>query len=152
VVPLALAVAGVFGSSVPTTILVIGVTQWMYMARAVYGMVQSLREWEFVTAARAVGVGDRRILARHIAPHLLPVLITYATLGIPGSILLESTLSFLNAGVPPPTASWGSMIADAQTYYRLDPALMLYPGLLLVVVVLAFTLLGDGLSRALEAR
>lgn len=152
VVPLALATVSVFGSSVLTTIIVIAVTQWMYMARAVYGMVQSLREWEFVTAARAIGVGDRRILGRHIAPHLLPVLITYATLGIPGSILLEATLSFLNAGVPPPTASWGSMISDAQTYYRVDPALMLFPGLALVVVVLAFTLLGDSLSRVLEAR
>jgi peptide/nickel transport system permease protein len=152
VVPLALATVSVFGSSVLTTILVIAVTQWMYMARAVYGMVQSLREWEFVTAARSIGVGDWRILGRHIVPHLLPVLITYATLGIPASILLEATLSFLNAGVPPPTASWGSMIADAQTYYRVDPALMLYPGLALVVVVLAFTLLGDSLNRVLEAR
>lgn len=152
VVPLALATVSVFGSSVLTTIIVIALTQWMYMARAVYGMVQSLREWEFVTAARAIGVEDRRILGRHIAPHLLPVLITYATLGIPGSILLEATLSFLNAGVPPPTASWGSMISDAQAYYRVDPALMLFPGLALVVVVLAFTLLGDSLSRVLEAR
>ncbi|HWE64723.1 MAG TPA: ABC transporter permease [Chloroflexota bacterium] len=151
-VPLALATVSVFGPSVPTTIIVIALTQWMYMARAVYAMVQSLREWEFVTAARAVGAGNWRILGRHIAPHLFPVLITYATLGIPGSILLEATLSFLNAGVPPPTASWGSMIADAQTYYRVDPGLMLFPGLALVLVVLAFTLLGDSLGRMLEAR
>jgi peptide/nickel transport system permease protein len=105
-----------------------------------------------VAAARAVGVGNRRILVRHIVPHLAPVVITYAALAIPGAILTEAGLSYLNAGVPPPTASWGSMIADAQTVYRVDPALMLYPGMTLAALVLAFTLLGDGLNRALEAR
>lgn len=152
VVLLGLAAAAVFGPSVRITILVIAATQWMYMARVVYSMVLTLREWEFVTAARAVGAGDWRIVIRHIAPHLAPVVITYATLGIGVSILLEATLSFLNAGVPQPTASWGAMISSGLTYYRADPTLVLYPGLTLAVVVLAFNVLGDGLNRALEHR
>jgi len=97
-------------------------------------------------------VGDWRIVTRHITPHLTPIVIAYATLGVGVSILLEATLSFLNAGVPQPTASWGSMISGGLTYYRADPTLVLYPGLTLAVIVLAFTVLGDGLTRALEAR
>jgi peptide/nickel transport system permease protein len=152
VVLLGLAAAAVFSPSVATTILVIAATQWMYMARVVYSMVASMREWQFVEAARGLGVGEWRIVARHITPHLVPVVVAYATLGVGVSILLEATLSFLNAGVPQPTASWGAMISSGLTYYRADPALVLYPGLLLAVVVLAFTILGDGLTRALEAR
>jgi ABC-type dipeptide/oligopeptide/nickel transport system permease subunit len=114
--------------------------------------VLTLKEWEFVTAARAVGAGDWRIIIRHISPHLAPVVITYSTLGVGISILLEATLSFLNAGVPQPTASWGAMINAGLTYYRADPPLVLYPGSALAVVVLAFNLLGDGLNRALEHR
>jgi len=152
VVLLGLATAAILGPGVGTTILVIAATQWMYMARVVYSQVQSLKEWEFVGAARAVGCGHIRILSRHIAPHLLPVVIAYSALGVGTSILLEATLSFLNAGVPQPTASWGSLIANGLTDYRLDPALVLYPGILLAVVVLAFNLLGDGLIRAMERR
>ncbi len=151
-IPIAMVAAAVFGPSVATAIIVIAATQWTYTARMVYGMVSGLKERDFIAAARAVGVGNRRILVRHIVPHLAPVVITYAALAIPGAILTEAGLSYLNAGVPPPTASWGSMIADAQTVYRVDPALMLYPGLALAALVLAFTLLGDGLNRALEAR
>jgi peptide/nickel transport system permease protein len=124
----------------------------MYMSRVVYSMVQGLKEWQFVEAAKATGVGDWRIVVRHITPHLVPVTIAYSTLGVGVSILLEATLSFLNAGVPQPTASWGSMISSGLTYYRADPPLVLYPGLLLALVVLAFTIVGDGLTRALEAR
>jgi ABC-type dipeptide/oligopeptide/nickel transport system permease subunit len=152
VVLLGLAAAAIFTPSVLTTIVVIAATQWMYMARVVYSMVQTLKEWEFVSAARAVGVGDLRIVWRHITPHLVPVAIAYATLGVGISILLEATLSFLNAGVPQPTASWGSMIAAGKDYYREDAALMLYPGLTLAIVVLAFTIVGDGISKAVEAR
>jgi nickel transport system permease protein len=127
-------------------------TQWTYVARVVYNMVLSLKEWEFVTAARATGVRDGRIIRRHIVPHLVPVVVTYGALGVGSTILLEAGLSFLNAGVPPPTASWGAMISQGLTYYREDPQLVLYPGLVLVVVVMAFNLLGDGLTRALEGR
>ncbi|MDB5074688.1 MAG: binding-protein-dependent transport system inner rane component [Chloroflexi bacterium] len=152
VVLLGLTAASVFSPSVPSTILVIAATQWMYMARVVYSIVLSLKEWQFVEAARAVGSSDRRIVWRHILPHLGPVVIAYSTLGIGVSILLEATLSYLNAGVPTPTASWGAMINGGLTYYRQDPALVLYPGLCLTVVVLSFTLLGDGLTKALQAR
>ncbi len=152
VVLLGLTAAAVFTPNVTTTILVIAATQWMYMARVVYGMVLSLKEWQFVEAARAVGVGDWRIVWRHILPHLGPVVISYSTLGVGVSILLEATLSYLNAGVPQPTASWGAMINAGLTYYRADPALVLYPGICLSVVVLAFTLVGDGLTKALQAR
>jgi ABC-type dipeptide/oligopeptide/nickel transport system permease subunit len=152
VVLLGLTAAAVFTPSVLTTILVIAATQWMYMARVVYSMVTSLKEWQFVEAARAVGAGDPRIVRRHILPHLGAVVIAYSTLGIGVSILLEATLSYLNAGVPQPTASWGAMINAGLTYYRQDPALVLYPGICLSVVVLAFTLVGDGLTKALQAR
>lgn len=152
VVLLGLAAAAVFSPSIPTTIVVIAATQWMYLSRVVYSMVQGLKEWQFVEAARATGVGDWRIVMRHITPHLVPVVIAYSTLGVGVSILLEATLSFLNAGVPQPTSSWGSMISSGLTYYRADPPLILYPGLALALVVLAFTIVGDGLTRALEAR
>lgn len=152
VVLLGLTAAAVFTPSVSTTILVIAATQWMYMARVVYSMVISLKEWQFVEAARAVGAGDGRIVWRHILPHLGPVVIAYSTLGVGVSILLEATLSYLNAGVPQPTASWGAMINAGLTYYRQDPALVLYPGICLTVVVLAFTLAGDGVTRAMQAR
>ena len=152
VVLLGLAAAAIFSPSVPTTIVVIAATQWMYMSRVVYSMVWSLKEWQFVEAARAAGIGEWRIVVRHITPHLIPVVIAYSTLGVGVSILLEATLSFLNAGVPQPTASWGAMISSGLTYYRADPPLVLYPGILLAVVVLAFTIVGDGLTRALEAR
>lgn len=152
VVLLGLAAAAIFGPSVPVTIVVIATTQWMYMSRVVYSMVQGLKQWQFVEAARATGIGEWRIMLRHVTPHLAPVVIAYATLGVGVSILLEATLSYLSAGVPLPTASWGSMISDGLTYYRGDPALVLYPGLALATVVLCFTLLGDGLTRALEAR
>jgi peptide/nickel transport system permease protein len=152
VVLLGLTAAAVFTPSVTTTILVIAATQWMYMARVAYSMVLSLKEWQFVEAARAVGAGDWRIIWRHILPHLGPVVIAYSTLGVGVSILLEATLSYLNAGVPQPTASWGAMINGGLTYYRQDPALVLYPGLCLTVVVLAFTLVGDGVSAAMRAR
>ena len=152
VVLLGLAAAAIFSPSVSTAIVVIAATQWMYMARVVYTLVLILKELEFVTAARAIGAGNARIVVRHILPHLAPVVITYATLGVGVSILLEATLSFLNAGVPQPTASWGSMISSGLQYYRADPQLVLYPGLILAVVVLTFNLLGDGLNHALEHR
>jgi peptide/nickel transport system permease protein len=152
VVLLGLAAAAIFSPSVATTIIVIAATQWMYVARVVYSMVQTLKEWEFVAAARAVGVGNWRIIGRHIAPHLVPVVLAYSTLGVGISILLEATLSFLNAGVPQPTASWGAMISAGLTYYRADPPLVLYPGAALAVVVLAFNLVGDGLTRVLQVR
>jgi peptide/nickel transport system permease protein len=152
VILLGLTAAAVFNPSILTTIFVIAATQWMYMARVTYSMVTSLKQWQFVEAARAVGIGDRRIIWRHILPHLGPVAIAYAMLGVGISILLEASLSYLNAGVPQPTASWGSMISSGLTYYQQDPALVLYPGLCLAVVVLACTLAGDGLTRALRAR
>ncbi len=152
VVLLGLTAAAVFTPSILTTIAVIGATQWMFMARVVYSMVVSLKEWQFVEAARAVGVANWRIVWRHILPHLGPVTITYATLGVGTSILLEATLSYLNAGVPPPTASWGTMINTGLAYYREDPALVLYPGICLTAVVLAFMIVGDGLNKALQAR
>ena len=152
VVLLGLAAAAIFAPGVGTAIVVIAATQWMYMARVVYSEVLGLKEREFVAAARAIGCGEFRIIVRHIAPHLIPLVIAYATLGIGTSILLEATLSFVNAGVPQPTASWGSMIASGFTRYQTDPALVLYPGMTLAVVVLAFTLLGDGLTRALDGR
>src|SRR5205085_11523123 len=108
VVLLGLAAAAIFSPSVATTIIVIAATQWMYVARVVYSMVQTLKEWEFVAAARAVGVGNWRIIGRHIAPHLVPVVVAYSTLGVGISILLESRLSCLSEGVRQQPCSVGS--------------------------------------------
>jgi peptide/nickel transport system permease protein len=103
-----------------------------------------------VEAGRAVGVGHARLLIRHILPHIVPVMIVYATLGIATNVLFEAALSFLGVGVQPPTPSWGGMINEGQNYYRSAPWLVFFPGLAIMLTVLGFNLLGDGLRDALD--
>jgi peptide/nickel transport system permease protein len=126
-------------------------TTWTQIARIVRGQVLSLREKEFVEAARSLGASNRRIIARELLPNLLAPLIVYGSLTIPANILLEAALSYLGVGVAPGTPSWGAMLADATS----NPEvwwLMLFPGLALLITVLAFNLVGDGLQDALDPR
>lgn len=131
---------------------VIALFYWTAVARIVRGQVLSLREREFIEAARLVGGRPSHILIRHILPHLTPILIVYGTIGIATSISTESILSFIGIGVQPPTADWGKMVSEGQGYFQVAPWLVLFPGLMILATVLAFNLVGDGLRDALDPR
>ncbi len=131
---------------------VIGLTGWMGLARLVRGEILSLREREFVAGARALGAADARIMFRHILPNaLVPVLVS-ATLGVAGAILAESGLSFLGLGVQPPTPSWGNILIEGKANIEIAWWLSVFPGLAILVTVLAYNLLGEGLRDALDPR
>lgn len=131
---------------------VIGFTGWMGLARLVRGEILSLREREFVQGARALGAADARIMGKHILPNaLVPVLVS-ATLGVAGAILTESGLSFLGLGVQPPTPSWGNILIDGKANIEIAWWLSAFPGLAILVTVLAYNLLGEGLRDALDPR
>ena len=132
--------------------LAIGVSAWVTMARLVRAQVMSLKHREFVEAARAVGVSDRRILIRHVMPNAVSPVIVAISIGIPAAVLLESTLSFLGLGVQVPRASWGSLIADGIEYATRWPWLVIPPMVALVIALVGFTLLGDGLRDAFDPR
>ena len=136
----------------PVVIFVITLSSWPYMARIIRGQVLSLREKEFVEAARSLGASDSRIIFRHLLPNLVAPIIVYTTLLVPTVILFEAALSFLGVGVQPPTASWGAMIADAISIFDTAWWYMTFPGLALLLTVLAFNLVGDGLQDALNPR
>ncbi|GAB3448963.1 ABC transporter permease [Phycicoccus ginsengisoli] len=132
-------------------IFIIGFFNWPYIGRIVRGQALSLREREFVDAAKGLGARSPYILVREVLPNLLAPILVYATLLIPTNILFEAALSFLGVGIQPPTASWGGMLSDAVTYYTM-PHFLLWPGLAIFVTVLAFNLFGDGLRDALDPR
>lgn len=144
------ALIAVTGPSTRNVVLVIAFAYWTYLARVVRGLVLSLKEREFVTAARTLGIGHIKIIRKHILPHLIPTIIVYATLGIATSILLEASLSFLGIGVPLPQASWGEMISEGQQYFQSAPWLLIAPGVALILTVLAFNLAGDWLTDLLD--
>jgi peptide/nickel transport system permease protein len=147
---------GCFGGAVApglrTVILVIAIVSWTAIARVVRGQVLSLREHEFVLAARSLGASNRRIVVREILPNLAAPIVVYSSLLLPQTILFEAALSFLGVGVSPPTASWGWMIADAADNFDTQWWYMLFPGAALLLTVLAFNLLGDGVRDALDPR
>jgi ABC-type dipeptide/oligopeptide/nickel transport system permease subunit len=143
---------GIITPGLPVVIFVIAFAGWPYMARIIRGQVLSIREKEFVEAARSLGASDARIMFRHILPNLIAPIIVYTTLLIPTNILFEAALSFLGIGVQPPTASWGSMIADATGIFDTAWWFMTFPGLALLFTVLSFNLIGDGLQDALNPR
>lgn len=147
---LAMALVAILSPSMWVIITVIGLVYWTWIARVVYGQVVSLRTREFITAAYAVGVRRWRILLRHLLPQLASTIIVWGTLGIATNVMLEASLSYLGIGVQPPIPSWGGMIQQAQSYYRTAPWLLVFPGLAIMVTVLAFNLLGDGLRDALD--
>ena len=144
-----------FGRALDGLLLVfiaIGVTSWITMARLVRGQLLSLKETEFVEAAKAIGVPDRRIVTRHLLPNAIGPVIVAITLGIPGAILAEATLAFLGIGAQAPRASWGSLIDDGRDFIRGDPHLVLFPALAVAIALLSFTFLGDGLRDALDPK
>ena len=133
-------------------VFVLGFFGWPYIGRIVRGQVLSLREKEFVEAARSLGASNLRIMFREIAPNLIGPILVYTTLTIPNNILGEAGLSYLGVGVVPPTPSWGQLLSDAGNYYQIDFAYLLLPGLCIFITVLAFNLFGDGLRDALDPK
>ena len=125
---------------------------WVYMARLVRGQVLSLREREFVEAARSFGAGTGHLVFKQLLPNLWPQIIVFVSLSLPGYVALEATLSFLGVGLLAPAASWGIMLGDSVRYYRADPTYLFIPGFTLMILVLAFNLLSDGLRDAFDPR
>jgi peptide/nickel transport system permease protein len=148
----AIALVSVTGPSLTVTVLVIGCFSWASVARIVRGQVLSLREREFVEAARSLGAGDTRIMFVDILPNVLAPVIVYTTLLVPVVIVTQATLSFLGLGLPPPTADWGGMISSSQNYYTTAWWFILFPGLALLITTLAFNLFGDGVRDAFDPR
>ena len=147
-----LAAAAVFGGGPATATIVIGLTAWMPVARVVRGEYLRWRVTEFVDAARAIGSGDVRVMLRHILPQVVPSIIVAATLNVAFAILTESAISYLGFGIRPPLPSWGNMLQNAQIYIWSAPSLAVYPGVLILMTVLAYNFLGDGLRDALDPR
>lgn len=143
---------GFLGDGVLTLVLVIGLVSWFYPARIIRAQVLSLREKEFIEAARMTGASDIRILRSHLLPHLVAPIIVYSTLVFAQNILFEAGLSFLGVGIQVPTASWGTLLSTAPGFYLTQPWLMLWPGLAVLLTTLAFNLLGDGLRDAFDPR
>jgi peptide/nickel transport system permease protein len=133
-------------------VLVIAFASWPYIGRVVRAQVLSLREQEFIAAARTLGSSNMRIVLRELLPNLLGPVIAYATLVFPVNILLEASLSYLGVGIQPPNASWGQMISDAMPMFDTAWWYMLFPGAALLLTVLAFNIVGDGLQDALNPR
>jgi peptide/nickel transport system permease protein len=149
---LLLALSAFLRPSVFSITLIIGLNSWMSVARLVRGQILSLKEQEFVIAARAIGASDRRLIFRQLLPNAVPPVLIAATLTVAMAILLESSLSYLGYGIQPPTASWGNMLNNAQTYVLYAPWVAIYPGLMITVTVLSFNFAGDGLRDALDPR
>lgn len=149
---LILAVIAILGQSITYIMIVIGVTGWMDVARLVRAEFLSLKERDFVSAARAVGADDRRIIFRHIIPNALSPVFVAATFGIAGAILTESGLSFLGLGVVPPDPSWGNILTAGKENITVAWWLSLFPGLAILVTVLSYNLVGEGLRDALDPR
>lgn len=149
---LAMAMTATFGRSLALVTVVIAAVLWTTTARLVYGRVLTLREREFILAAQALGVSPAGIMRRHLLPSVLPVVVVYGTLGVATTILFEASLSFLGAGVPAATPTWGAMLERQMDTLVLEPRLVLLPALAIVVTVLAFGLVGDAIHDALDPR
>lgn len=149
---LLLIAASLWSPSPPVLITILALLSWVDVARLVRGEVFSLRESDFVLAARSIGASPRRIMAAHLLPNLLPVVIVSLAIDAGVLILIESGLSFLGLGVQPPTPSWGNMLTDARTFFAKGPHLVFWPGLMISLAVVCFYLIGDGLRDALDPR
>lgn len=147
---LAICLAAVLEPSLWIVAMVIALVNWVQTARVIYTETSSLAEREFIDAERTIGASAPRILFRHILPHLLPTIIVWGTLGISTTVLLEATLSYLGIGVQPPTASWGNIIFENQTYFQAAPWLVFFPGAAILALALAFNLIGDALRDILD--
>lgn len=147
-----IAMLAVIGQGIQNVFIAIGVLGWPSIARVFRSAILTVKENDYVDAARSMGAADIRIVSRHIFPNSVASIVVYATMNIGGAILTESALSYLGMGVIPPDPSWGIMIQDGQTYLATQPWLMIMPGLAILTTVLAFTLLGDGLRDALDVK
>ena len=144
---------GLFGRGVVTLVLIFSIFGWYYPARIMRAQVFSIREKEYVEAARMIGASDLRVIRSHVLPHLVAPILVYSTLIVASYVLFEAGLSFLGLGVDPTTtSSWGNLLADAPRYYTAQPWLMLWPGMAVLLTTLAFNLLGDGLRDAFDPR
>ncbi len=144
---LILSVIAVLGPNILNIMVVIGVTSWMGVARLIRAEILSLKEREFIEAARAIGASDLRIIVRHLIPNGIGPVLVSATLGVAGAILLESGLSFLGLGVQPPTPSWGNILTEAKSTLGMAWWITLFPGLAILITVLGYNLLGEGLRE-----
>lgn len=147
---LAIVLAAIFTPSLWIVAMVIAMVNWVQIARILYTETRSLAERDFIEAERAMGAGPLRIMLRHILPHLVSTIIVWATLGIATTVLLEATLSFLGIGVQPPIPSWGNIIFENQTYFTSAPWLVFIPGAAILLLALAFNLVGDALRDILD--
>ncbi len=147
-----IAMIAVIGNGIQNVFIAIGILGWPSIARVFRSAILSVKESDYVDAARSMGASDARIIARHIFPNSVASIVVYATMNIGGAILTESALSFLGLGVIPPDPSWGTLIQEGQKYLQTEPWLMIMPGLAILTTVLAFTLLGDGLRDALDVK
>jgi len=143
---------GIFSPGVITLVLVFTTFGWFYPCRIIRAQVMSLREKEFIEAARMIGASDARIIRSHLLPHLVAPIIVYSTLVVAGYVLGEAGLSFLGLGIKLPTASWGNLLSTAPEFYTAQPWLMVWPGLAVLLTTLSFNLLGDGLRDAFDPR
>jgi oligopeptide transport system permease protein len=144
-----------FGKAMDGLLLVfvaIGLTSWVTVGRLVRGQMLALKETEFVEAAKAIGVSDRKIVTRHLLPNGMGPIIVAVTLGIPAAILAEATLAYIGVGVQAPRASWGSLVADGQKVILSSPHLVLFPAICIAIALISFTFLGDGLRDALDPK
>ena len=147
---LAICLAAIFKPSLWIVAMVIALVNWVQAARVIYTETSSLAERDFIAAERTLGASNGRILFHHILPHLVPTIIVWGTLGISTTVLLEATLSFLGVGVQPPTPRWGNIIFENQTYFQAAPWLVFLPGAAIILLALAFNLVGDALRDVLD--
>jgi nickel transport system permease protein len=144
---LILGLVGIFGPGLQQVVLALMLVQWVYYARMFRGMVLSLKEQNFIAAAKISGSSQWKIIKNHIVPNVLPPLVVMGTLEMGWAIMDISAMSFLGLGVQPPTPEWGAMIHEGKSYIRTNPELMLYPGLMIMLVIVTFNLLGEALSE-----
>lgn len=149
---LILAVIAMFPPSIFLIMAVIGATGWMSVARLVRAEFLTLKERDFVVAARSIGAGNTRIIFRHLLPNAMAPVLVSATLGVAAAILVESALSFLGLGVQPPTPSWGNILKDGQAMMENAPWMSIFPGLAILITVMGYNLLGEGIRDALDPR
>ncbi len=149
---LLIVMARIVGGSVTFIIIIIGLTSWMYVARIVRAEFLSLKENEYVLAARAIGTPNSQIIFKHILPNSIAPIVVAATLAVAAAILAEAYISFLGLGVQPPTATWGNMLDGSYNYIETAPWLWIFPGLLILLTVLSINFVGDGLRDALDPR
>lgn len=149
---IAIAFVAFRGPGIMNLVIALSIGGWVGYARLVRGQVLAAREREFVEAARALGAGDLRIIVRHILPNIIQPVVVQAAIGMAGAILAEATMSFLGLGVPPPTASWGTMLNDGRAHLFDSPHLVLFPALAVMLAVLAFNFIGDALRDYLDPR